>query len=71
MKQQFGILTFITLISLLFTGFSLAQNLTETPSKEKGSSQEYNTWLKKRFSEQHQKLIPIIAVADIFYACKY
>ncbi len=29
----------------------------------------HNDWLKKRFSKQHQQLIPIVAVADIFYSC--
>ena len=25
--------------------------------------------LKKRFSEQHQQLIPVVAVADMFFIC--
>ena len=29
----------------------------------------HNEWLKQRFSEQHQALIPIVAVADIFFSC--
>jgi hypothetical protein len=29
----------------------------------------HNEWLKKRFSEQHQQLIPIVAVADMFFSC--
>ena len=29
----------------------------------------HNEWLKKRFSEQHQQLIPVVAVADIFFSC--
>ncbi len=29
----------------------------------------HNEWLKQRFSKQHQQLIPIVAVADIFYRC--
>ncbi|MBU2870335.1 hypothetical protein KO502_06470 [Colwellia sp. E2M01] len=29
----------------------------------------HNDWLKQRFSEQHQALIPIVAVADMFFAC--
>ncbi len=33
------------------------------------SDKEHNEWLKKRFSKQHQQLIPIVAVADIFYSC--
>ena len=29
----------------------------------------HNEWLKKRFSEQHQQLIPVVAVADMFFIC--
>lgn len=29
----------------------------------------HKEWLKKRFSDQHQKLIPVVAVADIFFSC--
>lgn len=29
----------------------------------------HNQWLKKRFSEQHQQLIPVVAVADMFFIC--
>ena len=38
-----------------------------SPSEQ--SSAEHNTWLKEQFSIRHEKLIPIVAVADIFYAC--
>ncbi|MDO6445517.1 hypothetical protein Q4493_06955 [Colwellia sp. 1_MG-2023] len=30
---------------------------------------EHKKWLKDKFSMQHEKLIPIVAVADIFFAC--
>ena len=30
---------------------------------------EHDKWLKLRFSEQHKNLIPIVAVADMFFAC--
>jgi hypothetical protein len=29
----------------------------------------HNEWLKERFSKKHQQLIPIVAVADIFFSC--
>jgi hypothetical protein len=39
-------------------------------SQDKTSEQlEHNKWLKLRFSEQHKNLIPIVAVADMFFAC--
>ena len=30
---------------------------------------EYKQWLKQEFSEQHQELMPVIAVADMLFAC--
>lgn len=30
---------------------------------------EHKRWLKEKFADQHQQLIPIVAVADIFYGC--
>jgi hypothetical protein len=33
------------------------------------SDKAHNEWLKKRFSKQHQELIPVVAVADVFYSC--
>lgn len=30
---------------------------------------EHKQWLKDKFSAQHEKLIPIVAVADMFFAC--
>ena len=43
-------------------------NSSSDPSANQ-SNKEHNEWLKKRFSKQHQQLIPIVAVADIFYSC--
>jgi len=69
MKIPFITLFFVLLTSALLTGSSLAQDLSEGTNTDKKNAQKHNSWLKKRFSEQHQKLIPVIAVADIFYAC--
>lgn len=27
-------------------------------------------WLKERFSEQHERLIPVVAVADMYFGCQ-
>lgn len=32
-------------------------------------SPEHQAWLKNQFSEQHQQLIPIVAVADMYFSC--
>ena len=29
----------------------------------------HNEWLKARFGKQHQALIPVVAVADMFFMC--
>jgi hypothetical protein len=67
-------ISFITLFLFLFTSVLLisassAQDLSKEVNKDKKSTQEHNAWLKQKFSAQHQKLIPVIAVADMFYAC--
>lgn len=31
---------------------------------------EHKRWLKEKFADQHQQLIPIVAVANIFYGCE-
>lgn len=69
MKIPFITLFFVLLTSVLLTTALLAQDLFEGRNTDKESTQEHNAWLKQRFSEQHQKLIPVIAVADMFYAC--
>jgi len=30
---------------------------------------DHDQWLKDRFSDQHEQLIPIVAVADMFFSC--
>ena len=30
---------------------------------------EHNAWLKNKFGDQHQTLMPIVAVADMLYSC--
>jgi hypothetical protein len=32
-------------------------------------NKDHKQWLKTQFSKQHQKLIPIVAVADMYFAC--
>jgi hypothetical protein len=68
MKILSILLLSLLLLSLL-TNFVQAQNNSTGGNPDKESTQEHNAWLKQRFTEQHQKLIPVIAVADIFYAC--
>jgi hypothetical protein len=69
MKIPFITLFLVLLTNVLLISSLLAQEPTKELNKDKESAQEHNAWLKDKFSEQHQKLIPVVAVADIFYAC--
>lgn len=60
---------FTGLFFVLLTSVSSAQNFSKKMDTKAGSAQEHNAWLKKKFGEQHKKIIPVVAVADIFYAC--
>ena len=51
-------------IALFF--FCLAINGQEQATN---MSPDYQKWLKERFQNQHEKLIPIVAVADMYFAC--
>lgn len=69
MKTPFATLFFMLLMNVLLTSTLHAQVPYKGENTDKENTQEHNAWLKQRFSEQHEKLIPVIAVADIFYAC--
>ena len=60
-----------TLTSLLFIlSFQvLAWMSVATNDTDHVSDAAHNTWLKQRFSEQHETLIPVVAVADMFFSC--
>jgi len=58
----------ISLYLLLQVSF-LSVQAQQNDITESASMAEHNTWLKKQFSEQHQKLIPVVAVADMLYSC--
>lgn len=60
-------ISFIALSLVLLTSMLSAQDLSENSNNE--ATRKHNAWLKQRFSEQHQKLIPVVAVADMFYTC--
>lgn len=67
------ILSKILLISLAcFTLPSHAWWLKSTNSSvdiSEKKDEAHNQWLKERFSKQHEQLIPIVAVADMFFSC--
>ena len=47
---------------------NFAWSATESPADiaTQVSEAEHNAWLKKRFSQQHNQLMPVVAVADMF-----
>jgi hypothetical protein len=55
---------------LLILIFCTLISYSAIASKDKTAEQiEHDKWLKSRFSEQHKKLIPIVAVANMLFAC--
>lgn len=52
---------FSILCSLMFS------YLTVTNASE--MTKEHESWLKEKFSSQHEQLIPVVAVADMYFAC--
>ena len=69
MKRHLIALCFVLLTNVLLIAASLAQDLPGKVTNDNKSNQEHNAWLKQKFSGPHQKLIPKVAVADMFYAC--
>ena len=59
---------FISLPFLLLCNTFVVQAQSSNGKKIE-STAKHNAWLKQQFSQQHQKLIPIVAVADMLYSC--
>jgi hypothetical protein len=55
--------------SVLLSCLVLSFSLIAAPQEKTLDQLEHDKWLKLRFSEQHKKLIPVVAVADMFFAC--
>jgi len=67
--------TTLKCLSIVFAFYALPSKawwLGEIDSKNIATanvSTANNEALKKRFSQQHQQLIPVVAVADMFFSC--
>ena len=67
----------LILVTIILLGFCLSSSVIASIATQKVTvvteqslnSEDYDAWLKDKFSAQHEKLIPIVAVADMFYAC--
>jgi hypothetical protein len=62
LRKNSTAIAFTGLMSIVFFA-SLAS--ATTLSKQ----QQHDLWLKQTFGAQHQQLIPVVAVADMFFAC--
>ncbi len=58
----------LSLVYLLLVNNLPAQAFSNNLTQEQTTA-EHDAWLMKRFSSQHEKLIPVVAVADMFFAC--
>lgn len=70
-SKSFGLLFLKLTVIVMKTSMVI---LTATPtaiSAEQTKEEElaHNQWLKDRYSQAHQELIPVVAIADMFFAC--
>ena len=65
--KRLSLLKINVLTVMLFVFPMTTYASASTPSKE--STAERDAWLKMRFSKQHEQLIPVVAVADMFFSC--
>jgi len=61
MKRMIRVLIRILLVLMSITHTSYADTTQDKSAHEQ--------WLKDKFSNQHEQLIPIVAVADMFFSC--
>ncbi len=61
------IATTCVLLYILLGNIAVAEVISQ--GSESVSTAEHNAWLKQKFSKQHEQLIPVVAVADMLYAC--
>lgn len=70
-KMQNGMLKHLFysfLIILLATSLTLG-HARESAEIQTVEQEKHDQWLKNKFSTKHEKLIPIVAVADMFFSC--
>lgn len=68
LKMVFGLFVVLSFQAQAWMSVTTINN----PATNKASTTnkaEHDAWLKQHFSEQHEKLIPVVAVADIFFIC--
>ena len=58
------------LLNKLIVGVFFTLGFSMSVSAEQSQSLDMDKWLKARFGAQHEKLIPIVAVADMYSGCQ-
>lgn len=56
--------------SVMLICVCLAFNISVPANAEDSQELNMDQWLKDRFAAQHEKLIPIVAVADMYFSCQ-
>lgn len=72
MSRFFSLFLIIFILSaMLNQAWCFNGSAVKAPEPSANDSKEaiHNEWLKTRFSKQHQALIPVVLVADMFVAC--
>ena len=78
MKFLFSFLAIISALAFYFgvvveeqLDHTVEQAPKETMNKISSAqkSEVYDQWLKDQFEDKHQKLMPVVAVADMFFSC--
>ena len=59
----------LTVFTCCFLSMPVWSQVATTQDSSATTDKAHNEWLKQRFAKQHQALIPIVAVADIFFSC--
>ncbi|QOL26579.1 hypothetical protein LP316_04570 [Thalassotalea sp. LPB0316] len=61
----------ICLTVIVGLSFAIKPALSQqtAPESKTLTEQEYQDWLRDKFANQHEQLIPVVAVADMFFAC--
>jgi len=64
--RKIGLKALTSLFLILSLQAQAWMSVANTPNESDALD---NAWLKQRFSGQHEKLIPVVAVADMFFSC--
>lgn len=64
LQMQWRVFCYVLVTNLVISSTSAQA------SAENSQQLTHDQWLKLRFGAQHEKLIPIVAVADMYFSCR-